>query len=38
MRHPQAGDKLFRNDAGKYIDISEKAGIKGHSLGFWMWV
>jgi hypothetical protein len=34
MRHPQAGDKLFRNDAGKYIDISEKAGIKGHSLGF----
>jgi hypothetical protein len=34
VRHPQAGDKLYRNDSGKYIDISEEAGIKGYSLGF----
>ncbi len=34
IRHPRAGDKLFRNDGGKFIDISEKAGIKGHALGF----
>jgi len=34
VRHPQAGDKLFRNDSGKFIDVSEKAGIKGYSLGF----
>lgn len=33
-RHPQAGDKLFRNDDGKYVDISTQAGIKGYSLGF----
>jgi hypothetical protein len=33
-RHPQAGDKLFRNDSGKFIDISEQSGIKGYSLGF----
>ena len=33
-RHPYAGDKLFRNDGGKFIDISEKAGIKGNPLGF----
>lgn len=33
-RHPTAGDKLFRNDQGKFIDISEKAGIKGTGLGF----
>jgi hypothetical protein len=34
VRHPYAGDKLFRNDNGKFIDISEKAGIKGYALGF----
>lgn len=33
-RHPFAGDKLFRNDGGKYVDISEVAGIKGTALGF----
>ena len=33
-RHPYAGDKLFRNDSGKFVDISEKAGIKGSPLGF----
>lgn len=34
IRHPYAGDKLFRNDGGKFIDISEQAGIKGSALGF----
>ena len=33
-RHPYAGDKLFRNDNGKYVDVSEAAGIKGSPLGF----
>jgi enediyne biosynthesis protein E4 len=33
-RHPYAGDKLYRNDGGKFIDISEQAGIKGSALGF----
>ncbi len=34
IRHPSAGDKLFRNDSGKFTDISEQAGIKGSALGF----
>lgn len=34
QRHPYAGDKLYRNDQGKFTDISESAGIKGSSLGF----
>lgn len=34
IRHPYAGDKLFRNDNGKFVDISEQAGIKGSALGF----
>jgi len=34
MRHPAAGDKLYRNDEGKFIDVSEKAGITGTALGF----
>jgi hypothetical protein len=33
-RHPYAGDKFFRNDNGRYVDISEAAGIKGSPLGF----
>lgn len=33
-RNPLAGDKLFRNDNGVYIDISEEAGIIGNSMGF----
>ncbi|MDH5249033.1 MAG: VCBS repeat-containing protein [Cyclobacteriaceae bacterium] len=33
-RHPYAGDKLFRNDNGHFIDVSEDAGIKGSPLGF----
>ncbi len=34
VRHPYAGDKLYRNDNGKFVDVSESAGIKGHALGF----
>jgi hypothetical protein len=33
-RHPYAGHKLFRNDNGKFVDVSEAAGIKGNPLGF----
>ena len=33
-RHPYAGDKLYRNDNGHYVDVSEQAGIKGNPLGF----
>lgn len=34
IRHPYAGDKLLRNDNGKFVDISAQAGIKGSALGF----
>lgn len=34
QRHPYAGHKLFRNDNGKFIDISVLAGIKGNPLQF----
>lgn len=33
-RHPYAGHKLYRNDNGKFVDVSEAAGIKGSPLGF----
>lgn len=33
-RDPYAGDKLYRNDGGKFIDISSDAQIKGSPLGF----
>ena len=33
-RDPNAGDKLFRNDGGRFVDMSEQAGIKGNALGF----
>ena len=33
-RNPLAGDKLYRNDNGRYIDISEQAGIIGNSIGY----
>ncbi len=29
-----AGDKLFRNDNGKFVEVSEQAGIKSNPLGF----
>lgn len=28
------GDKLYRNDDGKFVDISDESGIKGSPLGF----
>ncbi|SMD43899.1 Repeat domain-containing protein [Aquiflexum balticum DSM 16537] len=33
-RNPDAGDKLFRNDNGKFVDVSSQAGIMGNSMGF----
>ncbi|NJK84372.1 MAG: VCBS repeat-containing protein [Saprospiraceae bacterium] len=33
-RDAKGGDKLFRNDKGKFIDISEEAGIYGSVVGF----
>lgn len=33
-RDPYAGDKLFRNDNGRFVDVSVEAGIKGTPLGF----
>ena len=33
-RDPYAGDKFFENQNGKYVDVSEKAGIKGSPIGF----
>ena len=34
IRDKKGGDKLFRNDSGKFIDVSEKAGIYGSEIGF----
>ena len=33
-RHPRAGDKLFRNDGKRFVDVSEKAGIHGGVEGY----
>jgi enediyne biosynthesis protein E4 len=33
-RDPVGGDKLFRNDGGKFTDVSEEAGIYGSLIGF----
>ncbi|SFT68273.1 Repeat domain-containing protein [Algoriphagus locisalis] len=33
-RDSVGGDKLFRNDNGKFIDVSEEAGIYGSIIGF----
>jgi len=33
-RDQKGGDKLFRNDSGKFIDVSEEAGIFGSEIGF----
>lgn len=33
-RDPKSGDKLLRNDDGKFVDVSEKAGIWGGSIGY----
>lgn len=33
-RHPGGGDKLYRNDAGRFVDVSAEAGIYGGETGF----
>lgn len=33
-RDPVGGDKLYRNDGGQFIDVSEEAGIYGSVIGF----
>lgn len=33
-KHPYAGDKLFRNDNGKFTEVTEQAGILSNELGF----
>jgi hypothetical protein len=33
-RHPGGGDKLYRNDGGRFVDVSEPAGIYGSEIGF----
>ncbi len=34
VRDPKNGDRLYRNDKGKFTDISAKAGIYGSEIGF----
>lgn len=33
-RDPVGGDKLYRNDDGQFVDVSEEAGIYGSIIGF----
>ncbi|WAC10218.1 VCBS repeat-containing protein [Dyadobacter pollutisoli] len=33
-RHPLAGDKLFRNDNGKYVEVTKTTGIHSSALGY----
>jgi hypothetical protein len=33
-RHPKAGDRFFRNDNGRFIDVSDQAGIYGGVEGY----
>ncbi|MBI2402501.1 MAG: VCBS repeat-containing protein [Gemmatimonadetes bacterium] len=33
-RHPKAGDRLFRNDGNRFVDVSERAGILGGVEGY----
>src|SRR5690606_23704069 len=33
-RHPTAGDRLLRNDAGQYTDVTEEAGIYSEGGGY----
>lgn len=33
-RDPKAGDKFFENREGRFVDVSEEAGIKGSPIGF----
>ncbi|MGH7698944.1 MAG: VCBS repeat-containing protein, partial [Gemmatimonadales bacterium] len=34
VRHPEAGDRLFRNDGGRFTDASQAAGIYGGAGGY----
>lgn len=34
MRDENAGDRLLRNDNGKFVDVSASASIKGNPIGF----
>jgi len=34
VRHPYGGHKLYRNDNGKFTDVSARAGIFGSEVGF----
>ncbi|MEP6725213.1 MAG: VCBS repeat-containing protein [Bacteroidota bacterium] len=34
IRDPDNGDRFYRNDGGKFTDISEQAGIYGSEIGF----
>ncbi len=34
IRDPQNGDRLYRNDNGKFVDISAQANIYGSEIGF----
>lgn len=34
VRDPLGGNKLYRNDNGKFVDVSEEAGIYGSAIGY----
>ncbi len=34
VKHPYAGDKLFRNDDGHFTEVTTEAGILSNALGF----
>lgn len=34
VRDPFGGNKLYRNDGGKFTDVSEEAGIYGSAIGY----
>ncbi len=34
IRDPFGGNKLYRNDEGKFVDVSESAGIYGSAIGY----
>lgn len=34
IRDPYVGDKLFQNENGKFLDVSEQAGIHGNEIGY----
>ena len=34
VRDPLGGEKLYRNDGGRFVDVSAQAGIYGSTIGF----